>query len=57
MKEVGGRVVGANPGEWSIDVDNRTYLAVRGTINNESDEQTKYITDFWNCVDGHLKYD
>ncbi|CAI4529993.1 BAH_G0023420.mRNA.1.CDS.1 [Saccharomyces cerevisiae] len=57
LKEVGGRVVGANPGEWSIGVDNRTYLAVRGTINNESDEQTKYITDFWNCVDGHLKYD
>ncbi|CCE63311.1 hypothetical protein TPHA_0E02190 [Tetrapisispora phaffii CBS 4417] len=56
LTESGGRIVGANKGEWDIPVDNRTYLAVRGTANNDKETQEKYINDFWNCVEGKLKY-
>lgn len=55
LKETGGRIVGANPGEWEISVDNRSYLAVRGCA--DPTQQTKYIEDFWKCVEGKLKYD
>lgn len=55
LNETGGRIVGANRGEWNIGVDNRTYLAVRDCTDSE--QQTKYIEDFWNCVEGTLKYD
>lgn len=55
LKETGGYVVGANPEEWKIGVDNRSYLAVRGTHNNDAKE--KYVKDFWSCVIGNLKYD
>lgn len=55
LKETGGRVVGANPGEWEIGVDNRSYFAVRGCLNVE--EQTEYIEKFWSCVKGTLNYD
>lgn len=55
LKETGGRVVGANPGEWQIGVDNRSYLAVRGCSSVE--EQTEYIEKFWSCVKGTLNYD
>ncbi|GCF01519.1 inositol monophosphate 1-phosphatase inm1 [Zygosaccharomyces mellis] len=55
LKETGGRVVGANPREWNVEVDNRSYLAIRGTHSIE--EQEKYIEDFWSCVVGGLKYD
>lgn len=57
LNESGGRVVGANEGEWDIQVDNRTYFAVRGTANDNRKEQEKYIKDFWSCVEGKLKYD
>lgn len=55
LRETGGRVVGANPGEWNIEVDDRSYFAVRGA--HSSDEQEKYIKDLWSCVIGCLKYD
>ncbi|AQZ15948.1 INM1 (YHR046C) [Zygosaccharomyces parabailii] len=55
LNETGGRIVGANAGEWHIGVANRTYLAVRGTQHPE--EQTQYIKDFWSKVKGQLKYD
>ncbi|SCU86805.1 LAMI_0D03664g1_1 [Lachancea mirantina] len=54
LNEAGGRVVGANQGEWDIEVDNRTYLAVRGSL--AASEQETYIKDFWKCVQGQLKY-
>ncbi|CCD24483.1 inositol monophosphate 1-phosphatase INM1 NDAI_0D01690 [Naumovozyma dairenensis CBS 421] len=46
LNETGGRVVGANPLEWDIGVDNRTYLAVRGTKRGDEKDQEKYIQDF-----------
>ncbi|SCU88364.1 LAFA_0E12266g1_1 [Lachancea sp. 'fantastica'] len=54
LKETGGRVVGANPGEWDVAVDNRTYLAVRGC--EDAQEQEQYIKGFWECVEGRLDY-
>lgn len=57
IKEMGGKIVGANPSEWSIGVDNRTYLVVRGTGEPNDEGQRKYIEDFWSNVKGHLKYD
>lgn len=57
LKEAGGIIVGANPGEWEIGVDNRSYLAVRGSANDEDGSiQKKYIEDFWKCVKGKLEY-
>ncbi|QLQ80999.1 hypothetical protein HG537_0E03540 [Torulaspora globosa] len=57
VKEMGGKIVGANPSEWSISVDNRTYLVVRGTNDPTGQDQRKYIEDFWSNVKGQLKYD
>ncbi|QLL33441.1 hypothetical protein HG536_0E03520 [Torulaspora globosa] len=57
VKEMGGKIVGANPSEWSISVDNRTYLVVRGTNDPSGKDQRKYIEDFWSNVKGQLKYD
>ncbi|QLG70514.1 hypothetical protein HG535_0A04540 [Zygotorulaspora mrakii] len=57
VNETGGRLVGANPDEWNIDIDNRAYLVVRGTEPSAEDEQETYIKEFWKSVKGHLKYD
>ena len=57
LNETGGRIVGANPNEWDIPVDNRTYFAVRGTPDATKKDQEKYIEDFWSNVGGVLKYD
>lgn len=57
VNETGGKVVGANPSEWDIEVDNRTYLVVRGTSDLTGDEQNKYIEDFWSNVKGRLQYE
>lgn len=57
LAETGGRIVGANNGEWNIEVDNRTYLAVRGTCDSINADQKKYIQDFWSNVEGKLQYD
>ncbi|SCU87995.1 LADA_0E07514g1_1 [Lachancea dasiensis] len=54
LKETGGRILGANPGEWEVPVHNRTYLAVRGC--EDPQEQEEYIKRFWDCVDGKLQY-
>lgn len=55
LKETGGCIVGGNKGEWKVGVDNRSYLAVRYSGNDG--EQRKYIEEFWNCVQGELKYE
>lgn len=57
VNETGGRFVGANPGEWEVDIDNRAYLIVRGTTSVEKGDQEVYIREFWKSVDGTLKYD
>lgn len=57
LNETGGCIVGGNPGEWEIGVDNRTYLAVRAPNELSENAQKEYIESFWNCVDGKLAYD
>lgn len=57
IKETGGKIVGANPSEWQIQVDNHSYLVVRGTSDPNRDDQDQYIRDFWSNVKGHLHYE
>lgn len=55
LNEAGGKIVGGNPGQWNIPINNRSYLAVRGGLVDD-DEQEKFIQDFWGFVEGALKY-
>lgn len=57
IKETGGKIVGANPSEWQIQVDNHSYLVVRGTSDPNRDDQDQYIRDFWSNVKGNLHYE
>ncbi|SCV99483.1 LAFE_0A04148g1_1 [Lachancea fermentati] len=54
VKECGGTVVGGNPNEWDIPVDERCYLAVRGGCSEP--DQKAFIEEFWSHVAGKLKY-
>lgn len=54
LEETGGRMVGANPNDWVIPLDNRTYFAVRGGCNEK--EQKWFIESFWSHVDGRMKF-
>lgn len=54
LYETGGIAVGANPGEWDIQVDSRSYLFVRGGSSKEAQKQ--YVLDFWKNVKGELSY-
>lgn len=50
--EAGGRVVGANKGEWEIPVDGRRYMAVRGGEGGRA-----MVEEFWGAVKGRLEYE
>ncbi len=54
LEETGGKVFGANPGEWDVSVDRRAYLFVRGGTH---EEQTAFIEDVWDNVGGEVHYD
>ncbi|KAL5114434.1 hypothetical protein ACEQ8H_007689 [Pleosporales sp. CAS-2024a] len=47
LTESGGRMVDANPGNWTPRIDGRRYLAVRGGPG-----QTEVIEEFWRLVEG-----
>lgn len=47
LKEAGGMMVDANPGNWEPRLDERRYLAVRG-----GEGQKDIINEFWSLVDG-----
>ncbi|CAO2647836.1 Nn.00g087580.m01.CDS01 [Neocucurbitaria sp. VM-36] len=47
LKEAGGVMVDANPGNWEPRVDERRYFAVRG-----GEGQKEVIEEFWGLVDG-----
>lgn len=47
LKEAGGRMVDANPGNWEPRVDERRYMAVRG-----GEGQKEVIEEFWGLVEG-----
>ncbi|SCU88395.1 LAFA_0E12442g1_1 [Lachancea sp. 'fantastica'] len=54
LTEAGGIVVGGNPNEWEVPVDERCYLAVRGGSTHPS--QKAFVEEFWSHVAGKLKY-
>ncbi|KAH9877397.1 hypothetical protein IAQ61_002763 [Plenodomus lingam] len=47
LKEAGGMMVDANPGNWEPRIDERRYMAVRG-----GQGQKEVIKEFWSLVDG-----
>lgn len=54
LEEAGGVIYGANPNEWTIEIDNRRYFAIRGGCTKE--DQKQYAKDFWQQVSGELHY-
>lgn len=50
LKEAGGEIVDANPGQWKPRVDERRYLAVRSGSG-----QKELIEEFWSHVPGKLE--
>lgn len=54
LGETGGKMVGANPNDWEIPLDKRTYFAVRGGSNEQ--EQKWFIESFWSHVEGEMKF-
>ena len=53
LTEAGGIVVSGNPGQWSIGVDHRKYLAIRGAPTG----QKELVDEFWGHVDGTMTYE
>lgn len=49
VTEAGGRVVGANPGEWEPRVDGRRYLVVRGGEEGMGQEE-RLIEEVWGVL-------
>ncbi|KAL6706611.1 hypothetical protein ACN47E_005367 [Coniothyrium glycines] len=50
LKEAGGVMVDANPGNWNPRVEERRYFAVRG-----GEGQKEVIEEFWSLVDGRFE--
>ena len=48
LVESGGIMVGGNPGDWEIGVDDRSYMAVRGAPSG----QREIVEEVWKCMDG-----
>ena len=57
LEEAGGKVVGANQGEWEVGVDARRYLAVRGGRGTWEEEGKGFVEGVWGCVGGRLEYE
>lgn len=47
LKEAGGMMVDANPGNWEPRIDERRYMAVRG-----GEGQKEVIGEFWGLING-----
>ncbi|KAF2725077.1 inositol monophosphatase [Polychaeton citri CBS 116435] len=50
LEEAGGRMCGANPGDWEPRVDQRRYMACRA-----GEGQREVIEEFWSCVEGRVE--
>jgi myo-inositol-1(or 4)-monophosphatase len=50
LKEAGGIMVDANPGNWEPRVEERRYMAVRG-----GDGQRGIVEEFWGLVEGKFE--
>lgn len=55
LEEAGGKMVGANPGNWDPKVDQRRYMAVRAVPKGDEQGQRKLIEEFWGCMDGKVE--
>lgn len=55
LEEAGGRMVGANPGDWDPKIDQRRYMAARAVPKGDEQGQKKLIEDFWGCVQGKVE--
>lgn len=49
LKEAGGIMVDANPGNWEPRIDERRYMAVRGGSG-----QKEIVEEFWSLVEGRF---
>ena len=57
LKEAGGMIVDGNPGKWSIPVDHRKYLAVKGMMGGE-EAQKRVVEEFWAVIgEGRMEYE
>ena len=57
LKEAGGMIVDGNPRTWSIPVDHRKYLAVRGFDGGE-EAQKRLVEEFWEVIgEGRMEYE
>ncbi|KAI9736257.1 MAG: hypothetical protein M1834_001143 [Cirrosporium novae-zelandiae] len=52
LKEAGGIMVDANPGNWEPTVDGRRYMAVRGVGN--AGGQKEMVEEFWGVVGDNI---
>ncbi|PQE16165.1 inositol monophosphatase protein [Rutstroemia sp. NJR-2017a BVV2] len=46
LVEAGGIMVGGNPGDWEIEVDNRKFLAIRGAPSGQKD----IVEELWGVI-------
>ncbi|KAF2012120.1 hypothetical protein BU24DRAFT_353054 [Aaosphaeria arxii CBS 175.79] len=54
LEEAGGLVVGANPGEWEVELEGRRYLGVRGAKRGE---QRGVVGEVWGVMgDGRFVF-
>lgn len=54
LEEAGGLMVGGNPGEWEVGVEDRSFLVVRGAPGG----QKGIVEEVWGCIgDGKLVYE
>lgn len=54
LSEAGGRMVDGTPGNWDPSLDGRRYLAVRGSPNQEGQEEI--VKEFWSYIQGPMEY-
>jgi myo-inositol-1(or 4)-monophosphatase len=54
LHEAGGLLVDGNRGQWTPELDGRTYLAIRPSPGGEG--QKVLVEEFWSHVQGKLEY-
>jgi len=50
LEEAGGKMVGANEGDWHPELEQRRYMGVRG-----GEGQDEIIKEFWSCLAGRVE--
>ncbi|KAK4221740.1 3-phytase A [Podospora fimiseda] len=55
LEEAGGKMYGGNRGVWEPELDSRKYLCVRGSPENEGQEEI--VEEFWGLLEGDMVYE